>query len=185
MSVVRWLAPLGPAMALSLSCGGAESLSLCRILPDEVALGAYCTLDLARATFGDVANAFHLATALDSTHQSLVALQSQTIQLSFGSQFLEFENRAGPVVAAAPVRSVMMRRYFATSREATDFLATLRQRIEASFSCVADATLPELPAMNCRDLTRSTTSIRYLWTNWADDPNAKAPFEITITARLE
>ena len=184
MSVVKRLCAVGPALFLSLWCGKTDSIALCRVLPDTAALESHCSFNIATATFADVVTAFHLAPTLDSKHQSLVALQNAAVQLSFGSEFLTAEDAAEPIRATARVRSVLMRRYFATPKAATEFLAGLRRRIESAFICTKDAQDSDWPGTLCRDPQHVGTEIRYLWTNWADDPNAKAPFEITISVRL-
>ena len=184
MSVAKRWCALSPAFFLSLWCGNAQSVTLCRVLPDSAALEAHCSFNLATATFADVVTAFHLTAALDSTQESVVALQTNSVQLSFGPAYSSVRDAVEPLRARVPVRSVMLRRYFATREEATAFLVVVRQRIEVNFTCESDTAKSDWPGMVCRDLQKSGIELRYVWTNWADNPNATIPFEITISARL-
>ena len=184
MSVAKRLCVVSPMLLVNLWCGKAQVVPLCRVLPDTATLQSYCSFNIATATFADVVSTFRLNSALDSTLQSVVALQTPTVQLSFGSEYSSMRDATEPIRAAVPVRSVFMRRYFSSPKEATDFLATLRQHVERTFTCVNDALDSESRSMLCRDPNNSGTEIRYLWTSWADLANPTPPFEVSVLAQF-
>ncbi len=184
MSVAKGLAVIAFAPLFSSWCGGSTNISLCQIIPDPRTLSEYCSLELGKATFRDVASVFRLVPTFDSTHQSLVALQTPHVQLSFGGEYVSVRDEAERIRADGHVRSVMMRRYFATTTQALEFFNSVRRRVESTFVCTKDPQASDSQSMLCSDRRSTGTVIRYLWTNWADDPSAVAPFEVTISARL-
>ena len=184
MSLVRTLVVIGFVPLLSSGYGGPNKVSLCQILPDSSTLTEYCSLELGTATFSDVASTFRLMPKFDSTHQSFVVLQTPRVQLSFGGGYNAMRDEADLIRADGHVRSVLMRRYFTTTAEAAEFSGAMRRRIESAFTCAKETQAGGSNAMLCSDQSSSGTVIRYLWTNWADEPGTVAPFEVTISARL-
>lgn len=184
MSVVKRVCALSPAFLLNLWCGTVHTVPLCRLLPDTTVLKSHCSFNVATATFADVVNEFHLTSALDSTHQSVVALTTPTVQLSFSAEYSSARDATEPIRAAVPVKSVLLRRYFASSKEATAFVGALRLRINQTFTCRSDTSNTDSQSMLCRDPNTPSVEIRYLWTNQDEDPSAKGRFEVAILAQF-
>ena len=184
MSIIGRVCALFPAILVNLWCGSTQDVSLCRILPDSTARGRYCSFPIARATFADVVDAFQLPSEISTGQQSVVAMQSASVQLSFGADFSSSRNATEPITARARVRSVLMRRYFASPKEASEFLAMTRRQIETTFACASEAGEPDWPGVVCRDPQNSGFEVKYLFTNWATEPNSAAPFEVTISVRI-
>ena len=159
-------------------------LSLCEVFPDPRILAPFCGVRVERTTIGSVASSFGLTGRLDSTASALVVLKTSNATLSLSTEFSAMDDEAARLSASAAVGSLLLRRYFSDRHSASVYADVLVHRIRSAFDCGPDALMPDTSVLVCRARDASDTSIRYLWTNWADDSTVIAPFEISITARF-
>ena len=159
-------------------------LSLCDVIPDPRSLAPFCDVTVERTTIGAAASSFGLTGNLDSNASALIVLKTARATLSLGTEYSAIDDEAARLSASTAVGSLLLRRYFSRRHSATAYAGVLVRRIRNKFDCTSDALAPDPSFLVCRSRDVSATKISYLWTDWATDPAATAPFEVTITARF-